>query len=69
MEQNPSSCSIGIWNYHLAPSKFFFELLEFTLYKDFSNEIVILVFKTNNKTICIKIDNLITDYLSILKNI
>ena len=21
MEQNPSSCSIGIWNYHLAPSK------------------------------------------------
>ena len=21
MEQNPSSCSIGIWNYHLAPSR------------------------------------------------
>ena len=21
MEQNPFSCSIGIWNYHLAPSK------------------------------------------------
>ena len=21
MKQNPSSCSIGIWNYHLAPSK------------------------------------------------
>ena len=21
MERNPSSCSIGIWNYHLAPSK------------------------------------------------
>ena len=21
MEQNPSSCSIGIWNYHLALSK------------------------------------------------